>query len=178
MAKQISKDKKQISIVLTLDQIKRLDGRATELGTSRAALISEAVDALLGSGDGTGQSVDSIKLDAVIAKLDAIASAQGEIKAQQLAQATVIVDAVKNQPIAVQQQALPAPEVTNADVVEYIREKRPGIKLDMWGDPVEPTAKEVRAYLEGHYPGRFEFDGADEPFPARSGLVGKLFGRR
>lgn len=108
MAKQISKDKKQISIVLTLDQIKRLDGRATELGTSRAALISEAVDALLGSGDGTGQSVDSIKLDAVMSKLDALASAQDAFKAQQLAQVAVIVDAVKNQPIAVQQ--LPAAE--------------------------------------------------------------------
>lgn len=108
MAKQISKDKKQISIVLTLDQIKRLDGRAAELGTSRAALISEAVDALLGSGDGAGQSVDSIKLDAVMSKLDALASAQDALKAQQLAQATVIVDAVKNQPIAVRQ--LPAAE--------------------------------------------------------------------
>lgn len=183
MANQIAKNKQRLSLVLTKNQIKRLDGRAVELGVSRNELISQAVDAYL-----DGVDIDpavSARLDVIAAKLDglasgqdSIASAQGELKAQQLAQAAVIVDAVKNQPIAVQQQALPAPKVTNADVVEYIREKRPGIKLDMWGDPVEPTAKEVRAYLEGHYPGRFEFDGADEPFPARSGLVGKLFGRR
>ena len=108
MAKQISKDKKQISIVLTLDQIKRLDGRAAELGTSRTALISEAVDALLHGG--ASPSLDSAKLDTVIAKLDSLASAQGELKAQQVAQAAVIVDAVKNQPIAVQRQELPEQE--------------------------------------------------------------------
>lgn len=114
MAKQISKDKKQISIVLTFDQIKRLDGRAAELGTSRAALISEAVDALLGSGNARGEAASSLpdaaKLDTVIAKLDALASAQDALKAQQLAQAAVIVDAVKNQPIAVQRQELPEQE--------------------------------------------------------------------
>lgn len=111
MAKQISKDKKQISIVLTLDQIKRLDGRAAELGTNRTALISEAVDALLdgaANGNGNAEQAVSARLDAIAAKLDALSSAQGELKAQQLAQAAMIVDAVKNQPIAVQQ--LPAAE--------------------------------------------------------------------
>lgn len=168
MANKISDDKKQIGLVLPIEMIKKLDARAALEGTSRTAVISAAVDAYLGKSDA---STDSAKLDAIAARLDAMDAAN------RLAVAGVL-DAVKKQPIAVQQQALPAPKVTNADVVEYIREKRPGIKLDMWGDPVEPTAKEVRAYLEGHYPGRFEFDGADEPFPARSGLVGKLFGRR
>lgn len=86
-------------------------------------------------------SAADAKLDAIAAKLDAVAAAQGELKAQQLAQSTVIADAIKNQPIAVQQQALPAPEVTDADVQAYIRERRPDIALDMWGDPVAPKKK-------------------------------------
>lgn len=113
MARQISKDKKQISIVLTIDQIKRLDGRAAELGTNRTALISEAVDALLGggaSGKGDAGQAVSAQLEVIAAKLDAVASAQGELKAQQVAQAAAIVDAVKNQPIAVQRRELPEPE--------------------------------------------------------------------
>lgn len=154
--------------------------RIADISESEGKTATEVVEAAIraysseeyaGNTAKQADSTDSAKLDAIAARLDAMDAAN------RLAVAGVL-DAVKNQPIAVQQQALPAPKVTNADVVEYIREKRPGIKLDMWGDPVEPTAKEVRAYLEGHYPGRFEFDGADEPFPARSGLVGKLFGRR
>lgn len=86
-------------------------------------------------------SAADAKLDAIAAKLDAVAAAQGELKAQQLAQSTVIADAIKNQPIAVQQQALPAPEVTDADVQAYIRERRPDIALDMWGDPVAAKKK-------------------------------------
>ena len=42
-----------------------------------------------------------------------------------------ILDAIKNQTIAVQQQALPAPKVTNADVQTCIRERRPDIEFDM-----------------------------------------------
>lgn len=166
MANQISKDKKQIGLVLPIETIKKLDARAALEGTSRTAVISAAVDAYLGKSDA---STDSAKLDAIAARLDAMDAAN------RLAVAGVL-DAVKNQPIAVQ-QALPAPEVTDADVVAYIKEKRPGIKLDGWGNPMEPTAKEVRAYLEKHYPGRFEFNGSDEPAPAKSGLLGKLFGR-
>ena len=86
-------------------------------------------------------SAADAKLDAIAAKLDAVAAAQGELKVQQLAQSTVIADAIKNQPIAVQQQALPAPEVTDADVQAYIRERRPDIALDMWGDPVAAKKK-------------------------------------
>ena len=119
MANQIAKDKQQISLVLTRKQVKRLDGLAAETGKSRAALISEAVDALLDGGGASGEAgapdAGSARIEAIMATLDGIAAgqeaikaAQGELKAQQLAQAAVIVDAVKNQPIAVQQ--LPAAE--------------------------------------------------------------------
>lgn len=141
MANQISKDKKKITVVLTNDQIKRLDGRAAELGTNRTALISEAVDALLDRGASAGPSVDSIKLETVIAKLDGLAAGQAAIKADQVTHTTLLADAIKNQPIAVQQQALPTPKVTDADVQAYIRERRPDVALDMWGDPVAPKKK-------------------------------------
>lgn len=154
MANQIAKNKQRLSLVLTKNQIKRLDGRAVELGVSRNELISQAVDAYL-----DGVDIDpavSARLDVIAAKLDglasgqdSIASAQGELKAQQLAQATVIVDAVKNQPIAVQQQELPAPEVTDADVQAYIRARRPDIELDAFGDPVTPKRKGLVSRILG-----------------------------
>lgn len=153
MANQIAKNKQRLSLVLTKNQIKRLDGRAVELGVSRNELISQAVDAYL-----DGVDIDpavSARLDVIAAKLDglasgqdSIASAQGELKAQQLAQATVIVDAVKNQPVAVQQQ-LPAPEVTDADVQAYIRARRPDIELDAFGDPVTPKRKGLVSRILG-----------------------------
>lgn len=153
MANQIAKNKQRLSLVLTKNQIKRLDGRAVELGVSRNELISQAVDAYL-----DGVDIDpavSARLDVIAAKLDglasgqdSIASAQGELKAQQLAQATVIVDAVKNQPIAVHQQ-LPAPEVTDADVQAYIRARRPDIELDVFGDPVTPKRKGLVSRILG-----------------------------
>ena len=108
LANQIAKNKQRLSLVLEKSQIKRLDGRAVELGVSRNELISRAVDAYL-----DGASVDpavSAQLEVIAAKLDAVASAQGELKAQQVAQAAAIVDAVKNQPIAVQRRELPEPE--------------------------------------------------------------------
>ena len=153
MANQIAKNKQRLSLVLTKNQIKRLDGRAVELGVSRNELISQAVDAYL-----DGVDIDpavSARLDVIAAMLDglasgqdSIASAQGELKAQPLAQATVIVDAVKNQPIAVQQQ-LPAPEVTDADVQAYIRARRPDIELDAFGDPVTPKRKGLVSRILG-----------------------------
>ena len=107
MAGQISKDKKQISVVLTLDQLKRLDGHAAELGTSRAALISEAVDALL---DGSpAEDAGAAKLDAISAKLDALAAAQDAADAANRLAVAGILDAVKNQPIAVQQATAELP---------------------------------------------------------------------
>lgn len=108
MANQISKDKKKITVVLTNDQIKRLDGRAAELGTNRTALISKAIDALL---DGSkADNASAAKLDAIAAKLDALASAQDAADAANRLAVAGILDAVKNQPIAAQQQALPAAE--------------------------------------------------------------------
>ena len=137
MANQIAKDKQQISLVLPRKQVKRLDGLGAETGKSRAALISEAIAAML-DGDGPSEdasdsSLEVAKLETIIAKLDglaskqdALATAQDALKSEQLAQATVIVDAVKNQPIAVQQPAeLPAPEVTEDDVREYIEKHCP-----------------------------------------------------
>lgn len=139
MANKISNDKKQIGLVLPIEMIKKLDARAALEGTSRTAVISAAVDAYLGKSDA---SADSAKLDAIAARLDAMDAAN------RLAVAGVL-DAVKNQPIAVQQQALPAPEVTDADVRAYIRARRPDIELDVFGDPVAPKRKGLVSRILG-----------------------------
>lgn len=139
MANKISNDKKQIGLVLPIEMIKKLDARAALEGTSRTAVISAAVDAYLGKSDA---SADSAKLDAIAARLDAMDAAN------RLAVAGVL-DAVKNQPIAVQQQALPAPEVTDADVQAYIRARRPDIELDVFGDPVAPKRKGLVSRILG-----------------------------
>ena len=139
MANKISNDKKQIGLVLPIEMIKKLDARAALEGTSRTAVISAAVDAYLGKSDA---SADSAKLDAIAARLDAMDAAN------RLAVAGVL-DAVKNQPIAVQQQALPAPEVTDADVQAYIRARRPDIELDVFGDPVEHKRKGLVSRILG-----------------------------
>lgn len=139
MANKISNDKKQIGLVLPIEMIKKLDARAALEGTSRTAVISAAVDAYLGKSDA---SADSAKLDAIAARLDAMDAAN------RLAVAGVL-DAIKNQPIAVQQQTLPAPEVTDADVQAYIRARRPDIELDVFGDPVEPKRKGLVSRILG-----------------------------
>lgn len=139
MANKISNDKKQIGLVLPIEMIKKLDARAALEGTSRTAVISAAVDAYLGKSDA---SADSAKLDAIAARLDAMDAAN------RLAVAGVL-DAVKNQPIAVQQQELPAPEVTDADVRAYIRARRPDIELDVFGDPVAPKRKGLVSRILG-----------------------------
>lgn len=139
MANQIADNKQRVYLVLDKSLIAQIDGRAAADGSNRTAVIVEALTAYFDSG--SAGDAAAVRLDAIAAKLDAIASAQGELKAQQLAQSTVIADAIKNQPIAVQQQALPAPDVTDADVQAYIRERRPDIALDMWGDPVAPKKK-------------------------------------
>lgn len=139
MANKISNDKKQIGLVLPIEMIKKLDARAALEGTSRTAVISAAVDAYLGKSDA---SADSAKLDAIAARLDAMDAAN------RLAVAGVL-DAVKNQPIAVQQQELPAPEVTDADVQAYIRARRPDIELDVFGDPVAPKRKGLVSRILG-----------------------------
>lgn len=139
MANKISNDKKQIGLVLPIEMIKKLDARAALEGTSRTAVISAAVDAYLGKSDA---SADSAKLDAIAARLDAMDAAN------RLAVAGVL-DAIKNQPIAVQRQELPAPEVTDADVQAYIRARRPDIELDVFGDPVEPKRKGLVSRILG-----------------------------
>lgn len=140
MANQIAQDKQRINLVISKSLVSQLDGIAARDGKTRSAVIVEALGAYVSGKPGT-DSASGAKLDAVMLKLDAIASAQGELKAQQLAQSTVIADAIKNQPIAVQQQALPAPEVTDADVIAYLREKRPDIPLNAWGEPTPPQAR-------------------------------------
>lgn len=106
MANQIAKNKQRLSLVLTKNQIKRLDGRAVELGVSRNELISQAVDAYL---DGAKVAdAGAAKLDAIAAKLDALAASQDAADAANRLAVAGILDAVKSQPIAVQQ--LPAAE--------------------------------------------------------------------
>mgnify|MGYP000933293974 CR=1 FL=1 len=139
MANQIAQDKQRINLVISKSLVSQLDGIAARDGKTRSAVIVEALVAYVSGKPGT-DSASGAKLDAVMLKLDAIASAQGELKAQQLAQSTVIADAIKNQPIAVQ-QALPAPEVTDEDVIAYLREKRPDIPLNAWGEPTPPQAR-------------------------------------
>ena len=139
MANKISNDKKQIGLVLPIEMIKKLDARAALEGTSRTAVIYAAVDAYLGKSDA---SADSAKLDAIAARLDAMDAAN------RLAVAGVL-DAIKNQPIAVQQQELPAPEVTDADVQAYIRARRPDIELDVFGDPAVPKRKGLVSRILG-----------------------------
>lgn len=101
MTNQIAKNKQRLSLVLTKSQVKRLDGRAAELGTSRNELVSRAVDAYLDGVD--GDPAVSARLDAITAKLDAL-------RADQVAHTTLLADAIKSQPIAVQRQELPAHE--------------------------------------------------------------------
>lgn len=138
MANQIADNKQRVYLVLDKSLIAQIDGRAAADGSNRTAVIVEALTAYFDSG--SAGDAAAVRLDAIAAKLDAIASAQGELKAQQLAQSTVIADAIKNQPIAVQ-QALPAPEVTDEDVIAYLREKRPDIPLNAWGEPTPPQAR-------------------------------------
>lgn len=147
MANQIADNKQRVYLVLDKSLIAQIDGRAAADGSNRTAVIVEALTAYFDSG--SAGDAAAVRLDAIAAKLDAIASAQGELKAQQLAQSTAIADAIKNQPIAVQQQALLVPEVTDADVQAYIRERRPDIALDMWGDPVAPKKKGLLGKIFG-----------------------------
>ena len=136
MSNQIAAGKKRINVVLKEEQIKRLDARAVELETTRASLISQAVDALL---DGVPErDCAAAKLEAISAKLDAMDAAQ------RLAVAGVL-DAVKNQPIAVQQQ-LTAPDLTRESVAEWLKANEPNaVALDCWGEPcIKRTEQQPR----------------------------------
>ena len=148
MANQLSKDKTRINLAMPNDLIKRLDGRAAEEKSTRTAVMIAAAEAYL--SDGRPDDAAAAKLETIIAKLDGLASgqaaitaAQDALKSEQLAQATVIVDAVKNQPIAVQQPAeLPAPEVTEDDVREYIEKHCPDAEFDgVFGETIRLKKK-------------------------------------
>ena len=136
MANQLSKDKTRINLALPNDLIKRLDGRAAEEKSTRTAVMIAAAEAYLSGAkteDAGAAKLETIiaKLDGLASKQDALASAQDALKSEQLAQVTAIVDAVRNQPIAVQQPAeLPAPEVTEDDVRRYIAEHCPDAEFD------------------------------------------------
>lgn len=78
--------------------VAQLDGIAAREGKTRAAVMSEAVEAYV-SGDSRGDAA-SAKLETIIAKLDSI-------KSEQQAQATLLAAKIDAQPIAVQ---LPAAE--------------------------------------------------------------------
>lgn len=129
---------KTVSIRLPNKELGQVDAYALAHDLNRSQAMLEILRRGL-EPDAAPSAADA-KLDAIAAKLDAVAAAQGELKAQQLAQSTVIADAIKNQPIAVQ-QALPAPEVTDEDVIAYLREKRPDIPLNAWGEPTPPQAR-------------------------------------
>ena len=85
MANQIAQDKQRINLVISKSLVSQLDGIAARDGKTRSAVIVEALGAYVSGKPGT-DSASGAKLDAVMLKLDAIASAQGELKAQQLAQ--------------------------------------------------------------------------------------------
>lgn len=132
------KTKKKVQVWMNPDLVARIDGIAERGGTSRAAVLTAAAELYVSGGNQQGGDA---RIEAIIAKLDALAANQAAIKADQVAHTTLLADAIKNQPIAVQQQVLPAPEVTDDDVQKYIRARRPDIALNMWGDPIEPKKK-------------------------------------
>lgn len=131
---------KTVSIRLPNKELGQVDAYALANGLNRSQAILEILRK--GLDDGRAGDVAATKLEAVMAKLDALAASQA-------AHATLLADAIKNQPIAVQQQELPAPEVTDADVQAYIRARRPDIELDVFGDPVEPKRKGIVSRILG-----------------------------
>lgn len=94
------------------------------------------------------------KFNAIAAKLDTLAASQDAADTTDRLAVAGILDAIKNQTNAMQQQALPAPKVTNADAQTYIHERRPDIELDMWVDPMEPKKK---GFLTEYPVGAFDF---------------------
>ena len=131
---------KTVSIRLPNKELGQVDAYALANGLNRSQAILEILRK--GLDDGRAGDVAATKLETVMAKLDALAASQA-------AHATMLADAIKNQPIAVQQQELPAPEVTDADVQAYIRARRPDIELDVFGDPVEPKRKGLVSRILG-----------------------------
>lgn len=148
MANQLSRNKTRVNLALPNDLIKRIDGRAAEEKSTRTAIMIAAAEAYL--ADGQAEDPSAAKLETILAKLDglasgqaAIAAAQNALKSEQLAQATAIVDAVRNQPISVQRPVeLPEPEVTDADIRKYIGKHCPDVELvGLFGDEIKLRKK-------------------------------------
>lgn len=131
---------KTVSIRLPNKELGQVDAYALANGLNRSQAILEILRK--GLDDGGAGDVAAARLDTVVAKLDALAASQA-------AHAALLADAIKNQPISVQQQELPAPEVTDADVQAYIRARRPDIELDVFGDPVTPKRKGLVSRILG-----------------------------
>ena len=97
MANQISEKKTRISLAIEKELVEKLDREAKETSISRTALIMQCVR----------EHFDRDKtLDLIEAKLDTIQNAQ-------IANAAAIIEAVRNQPIAIAEakhEALPKPE--------------------------------------------------------------------
>lgn len=131
---------KTVSIRLPNKELGQVDAYALANGLNRSQAILEILRK--GLDDGGAGDLAATKLETVMAKLDALAASQA-------AHAALLADAIKNQPIAVQQQELPAPEVTDADVQAYIRARRPDIELDVFGDPAVPKRKGLVSRILG-----------------------------
>lgn len=131
---------KTVSIRLPNKELGQVDAYALANGLNRSQAILEILRK--GLDDGGAGDIAAARLDTVMAKLDALAASQA-------AHAALLADAIKNQPIAVQQQELPAPEVTDADVQAYIRARRPDIELDVFGDPAVPKRKGLVSRILG-----------------------------
>lgn len=131
---------KTVSIRLPNKELGQVDAYALANGLNRSQAILEILRK--GLDDGGAGDIAAARLDTVVAKLDALAASQA-------AHAALLADAIKNQPIAVQQQELPAPDVTDADVQAYIRARRPDIELDVFGDPVTPKRKGLVSRILG-----------------------------
>ena len=131
---------KTVSIRLPNKELGQVDAYALANGLNRSQAILEILRK--GLDDGGAGDIAAARLDTVVAKLDALAASQA-------AHAALLADAIKNQPIAVQQQELPAPEVTDADVHAYIRARRPDIELDVFGDPAVPKRKGLVSRILG-----------------------------
>ena len=96
---KIADGKKQISLVLTDDLLRRVDGRAAADGTTRVAVVSAAIDAYL-SGARPADAA-SARLDAIDAKLDALAARADASDASAKLAYREIVEAMRSQPVQV-----------------------------------------------------------------------------
>lgn len=105
---RIADGKKQISLVLTDDLLRRVDGRAAADGTTRVAVVNAALESYL-AGLRPADAA-AARLDAIDAKLDAlVARAEASDASARLAYQG-IVDAVRSQPVQVAPQLAGSPD--------------------------------------------------------------------